>query len=101
MEYVRENADVPVVVFYNEASPDNVWRLSDELMEFPRVYLASQGNPERITDEKICESGRLVVYVADREDKESCLENLLRCNEKLTGYRVAAEKGLWTLYEME
>lgn len=101
MEYVRENADVPVVVFYNEASPDNVWRLSDELMEFPRVYLASQGNPEQITDEKICESGRLVVYVADREDKESCLENLLRCNEKLTGYRVAAEKGLWTLYEME
>lgn len=101
MEYVRENADVPAVVFYNEASPDNVWRLSDELMEFPRFYLVSQGNPERITDEKICESGRLVVYVADREDKESCLENLLRCNENLAGYRVVAQKGLWTLYEME
>ena len=101
MEYVRENADVPVVVFYNEASPDNVWRLSDELMVFPEVYLASQGNTELIADEKICQSGRLLVYVADREEKESCLENLLLCNERLTDYRVVAKKGLWTLYEME
>ena len=101
MEYVRENADVPAVVFYNEASPDNVWRLSDELMVFPEVYLASQGNTELIADEKICQSGRLLVYVADREEKESCLENLLLCNERLTDYRVVAQKGLWTLYEME
>lgn len=101
MEYVRENADVPAVVFYNEASPDNVWRLSDELMVFPEVYLASQGNTELIADEKICQSGRLLVYVADREEKESCLENLLLCNERLTDYRVVAKKGLWTLYEME
>jgi len=89
------------VVFYNEASPDNVWRLSDELMVFPEVYLASQGNTELIADEKICQSGRLLVYVADREEKESCLENLLLCNERLTDYRVVAQKGLWTLYEME
>ena len=101
MEYVRENADVPAVVFYNEASPDNVWRLSDELMVFPEVYLASQGNTELIADEKICQSGRLLVYVADREEKESCLENLLLCNERLADYRVVAKKGLWTLYEME
>ena len=100
MEYVKENGDVPVVVFYNEASPDNVWRLSDELMVFPEIYLASQGNQERITDGKITESGKLLVYVADHEDKEACLENLLQSSDRLSEYHVAARKNLWTLYEM-
>lgn len=100
MEYIKENRDVPVVVFYNEASPDNVWRLSDELMEFPEVYLASQGNPERISDPKLTDSSRLLVYVADHDDSEACLENLLQSNGNLSEYRLIAEKGLWTLYEM-
>lgn len=101
MEYVKENSDVPVVVFYNEASPDNVWRLSDELMEFPEIYLASQENRERLTDEKLTESSRLLVYVADDEDKEECLNNLIKSSDRLSEYHVVAEKNLWTLYEMD
>ena len=100
MEYVKENCDVPVIVFYNGASPDNVWRLSDELMEFPEIYLASQENREKITDEKLTKSDRLLVYVADHEDKEECLNNLLQSSESLSEYHVVAEKNLWTLYEM-
>ncbi|MBO5056382.1 MAG: hypothetical protein J6C64_08565 [Lachnospiraceae bacterium] len=100
MEYVKENRDVPVVVFYNEASPDNVWRLSDELMEFPEVYLASQGNREEITDNKISDSSKLLVYVADYDNQEECLLRLLQSNENLSSFRVIAEKELWTLYEM-
>lgn len=100
MEYVKENRDVPVVVFYNEASPDNVWRLSDELMEFPAVYLASQGNQEEITDNKITDSSKLLVYAADDDNQEECLLGLLNSNENLSSFRVIAEKELWTLYEM-
>lgn len=101
MDYVKENKDIPVVVFYNEASPDNVWRLSDELMEFPGIYLAAQGNEELITDKIITESDSLLVYVADHDDKEKCLENLLTGSKKLSGYEIVAEKGLWTLYRLE
>ena len=100
MAYVKENSDVPAVVFYNEASPDNVWRLSDELMEFPEIYLASQGNGEKITDQKLTESDRLLVYVADHENREACLENLLKSSDRLSEYHVVARKNLWTLYEM-
>lgn len=100
MEYVKANRNVPVAVFYNEASPDNVWRLSDELMEFPKVYLASQGNGETITDRELNESDRILAYVADHDDSEACLLKLLSSNENLSGYRVVARKGLWTLYEI-
>lgn len=101
MEFVKAHRQEPVVVFYNEASSDNIWRLSDELMEYPRVYLASQGNTEPIEDEVLLESESLLAYVADYEDKETCLERLVEENDHLSAWRVVAEKGLWTLYEVD
>ncbi len=101
MAYVKENSDVPVVVFYHDASPDNVWRISDQLMEVPKVYLASQGNAEPLTDSIVTDSERLLVYVADYEDKEACLLGLVESNQNVSEYREIGQKGLWTLYEME
>ena len=100
MEYAEENRDVPVVVYYRDDSEANVWRLSDELMVYPRIYLANQNNKELITDTVITGSDRLLVYVADKDNKEACLENLLQSNENLSSYSVVAEKNIWTLYEM-
>lgn len=101
MEFVKAHWQEPVVVFYNEASSDNIWRLSDELMEYPRVYLASQGNTEPIGDEILLESESLLAYVADYVDKEACLERLVEENDNLSSWQVVAEKGLWTLYEVD
>ena len=101
MEFVKEHNKEPVVVFYHEASPDNIWRLSDELMEYPKVYLASQGNEEPIKDEDILGSESLLVYVADHEDKEACLGRIVAGNDHLSSWQEVAKKGLWTLYEVE
>lgn len=101
MEYVEQSKDVPVVVYYRDDSELNVWRLSDELMVYPRIYLANQNNKEPITDETITGSDKLLVYVADKEDKETCLENLLHSNSRISSYREIARKSLWTLYELE
>ena len=101
MEVVKENEETSVIVFYNEASADHVWWISDQLMEFSKVYFASQGNADLITDPIITESEKLLVYVADYEDPKKCLENLLVCNKQLTGYNEIGKKKLWTLYEVE
>lgn len=102
MAFVREHKDVPVVVFYNEASGDHIWWLSDELLEYPKVYLASMGNKELLTDETITESESLLVYAADYENQEDYLQGLLEVNKNLSSYQVIAEKGrgVWTLYEV-
>lgn len=100
MEFVEENRDRPVVVFYNNDSPDNIWRLSDELMKYEKVYLASQGNPEPLSEEEILESRHLLVYVADYEGQEECVYRLLESAPNLSSCRIAAGKGLWTLYEL-
>lgn len=103
MALVREHKDVPVVIFYNEASGDHIWWLCDELMEYPKVYLASMGNKELLTDETITESESLLVYVADYENQEDYLRGLLEVNENLSSYREIArkEQGVWTLYEVQ
>lgn len=101
MSFVQEHREDTVVVFYNEASSDHIWWLSDELMEYERVYLASQGNQEPINDARILESDRLLVYVADHENREASLEMLLNGNPRLSSCEMKIEKGLWTLYELK
>lgn len=101
MEFVQSHTEAPVVVFYHDASSEKIWWLSDELMQYPRVYLASQGNQTPIADETINSSNRLLVYVADYENKEACLERLLESNKNLQEYKVVAQKREWTLYELQ
>lgn len=47
MEYAEANEHTPVVIFYNDATPYHVWWRSRELMQYDRVYFASQGNQEK------------------------------------------------------
>lgn len=103
MAYVKEHKDDTVIVFYNEASGDHIWWLSDELMEYGRVYLASLGNQEPISDGIITQSDKVLAYVADYEDQEECVRRLLEQNDNLSSFQVVTEKseGMWTLYEIE
>lgn len=100
MELVKENKNVPVVVCYHENSPDNIWRLSEELIEYSQVYLASLGNVSPIEDKVITESDRLLVFAADHDNQREQLTQLLSGNSHLTDGQVATRKGLWTLYEL-
>lgn len=99
-EFVRDNTQVPVVVFYNEASGDHIWWLSDELMAFPEVYLASEENREPITDERLTDSERVLAYVADGENSRTALEEFLAVNTHLTSWKEIAQREAWTLYEL-
>ncbi len=99
--YAGENAHVPVIILYNDVTPYNVWWCSQELMEYDRIYFVSEGNKERITDEVLCNSGKIIVYAADYDTKEESLRMILESNEDLGGYRLISQKSLWSVYEFE
>lgn len=101
IEYARENSDIPAVILYNEAAPYHVWWCSEELMQFERIYFASEGNKEHITDETVCGSNKLIVYAADHDTQEESLKLLLECNPRLKGYKLISKKSLWSVYEFE
>lgn len=99
--YARENAHVPAVIFYNAATPYNVWWCSGELMEYDGAYFMSEDNKEEITDSVVCSSRKLIVYAADGDTKEESLELILRSNPGLEGYRMVGQKSLWSIYEFK
>ncbi|MDE6749293.1 MAG: hypothetical protein K2K21_09590 [Lachnospiraceae bacterium] len=99
--YARENAHMPVIILYNDVAPYNVWWCSQELMEYDRIYFASEGNNERITDEVLCNSGKIIVYAADCDTKEESLQMILESDENLGDYRLISQKSLWSVYEFE
>lgn len=103
MDFVKAHKDIPVVVFYHEVSGYFILWLSDELMEYPRVYLASMENEELIVDETIMQSDSVLVYVPVHEEEEKYLQGLLEVNENLSSYQEVAEKGhgVWRLYEVK
>lgn len=98
MEFVKEHNDVPAVVLYQETSGDHIWWLSDELMEYPKVYLASMGNKEPIADQAVIRSDSLIVYAADSEDSDACLQGLLGTNWKTCQLVAQKGRGVWKLY---
>jgi len=101
VEYARQNEKEPVIVLYNDATPYHVWWCSQELMQYEKIYFASEGNPEKITDDVICGSDRLIVYAADSEMQKDCLAMILESNPKLGGYELVMQRGLWSVFEFE
>lgn len=101
VEYARENQHVPVIVLYNDATPYHVWWCAQELMQYDRIYFASQGNPEKIEDEIICGSRKVIVYAADYDTQEESLRMIQESNPALKMHRLVGQKGLWSVYEFE
>ncbi len=101
VEYARENAHVPVIILYNEATPYHVWWCSEELMQYDGAYFASEGNEDTIADESISKSRKLIVYAADHERKEESLQMVLDSNPYLKDYQLISQKSLWSVYEFK
>ena len=99
--YAKEHADTPVVILYNDVTPYHVWWCSQELMQYEKVYFVSEANKEKLTDEVICTSEKVIVYAADYETQEESLQMLLDSNTKLEGYKLITQKSLWSVYEFE
>lgn len=99
LAYARENADQTVIVLYNDATPYNVWRCAQELMEYERIFFVSEADKGVILDEAVCGSGKIIVYAADYETQKESLDMVLESNRELTDYRLVAQKPLWSIYE--
>lgn len=100
VSYASENRDDVAVVMYNPATPHNVWRLTDELLQYPKVYYMNEENYEPISDEEILNAGKIVLYIADDDFQKFAMDNL----EKSTGldsYERIATKEMWNTFELK
>lgn len=100
VEYAKtasENGDALVICF-NDATPDNVWRLTNELLEYPKGFYVSEENTDTITDKDFCDATSLSVYIADCDNKEEVIENILGSNPHVTDYEEVFKEDMWSMY---
>jgi hypothetical protein len=98
VDYADEHSSEPALVVYNSATPMNVWRLTKELLEYPKAYYMDSADTAPIEDETIKTADSLQVYMADSDDSQAQLKNILDSDPGLQGYEVISTKDMWTLY---
>lgn len=101
ISYDRAHADETVIVMYNPATPMNVWRLTDELLVYPREYFMNASNTDPVSDKEICNSKKILIYAADCDTIDKEIENVLECNKYLSSFKTVRRSDMWTLYELE
>ena len=95
-----ENAGTGVVVAYNDQTPDNIWRLSDELMEYSGLYYVNEANTEAVTDDALKDADEIIIYIADHDNKDEILSRIKDCNPSLSECTEVSTKDMWTLYRL-
>lgn len=74
----------PVVFIYDESQSWCVWDAADELFEYDRVYFASQGSSETITDPAITGSSEVVVYLNNAVEPKAQLGRIMESSPGLS-----------------
>ncbi len=101
IQYAREmNEDSVAVVMYNPATAYNVWRLTDELIEYDKVFYMNEENLDEITEKEVVEASRIILYVADDQVKDEAINNLIDCCKMIVSKSYISSEDMWTTYEM-
>ncbi|WP_408070023.1 hypothetical protein [Butyrivibrio sp. JL13D10] len=103
IEYARQmnESGAKAVVMYNDATPDNIWRLTDELLEYDKLYYVNEADTAAISDAELAEADKVVVYAADHDNRDEILSILEGSNSKSGKIEKISAKDMWTVYEMK
>ncbi len=99
--YARENSEEVAVVMFNPATPQNVWRLTDELLEYPKVFYMDEENLEPITDPAVTSASGIILYAADDDLQNEAFDNLLGSCTKLSTMTQLFTEDMWCSYEVK
>lgn len=82
IQFARDNADGTIVVMFNPATPYNVWRLTDEILEYDKVFYMDEENLSEITSGELTDYGlngaeKIILYAADDDLQRDAIKNLM------------------------
>ncbi|MBP3736492.1 MAG: hypothetical protein J6I56_05690 [Lachnospiraceae bacterium] len=99
--FAREHKDLPVVIIYNNSTPYNIWRLTNELFEHDALYYMNPDNLSPLEDETILASDDLLVYVADSHTADDMLRLVAESGTKAPRRITHVfQEDMWNLYEL-
>jgi hypothetical protein len=96
--YAKDHSTDVAVVMFNPATPQNVWRLTNELLQYDRVFYMNEENLEPIEDATVASADSIVLYAADNDLQHEAFENLLNSCDRLTTMEELFDEDMWTSY---
>jgi hypothetical protein len=99
ISFAAGNAQDVAVVMFNPATPQNVWRLTDELLQYDEVFYADEENLAPIVDEKVISADHVILYIADNDLKKEAMENLDESIPGISGWTFLDSEDMWCTYE--
>ena len=100
IEYARENSGEVAVVMFNPKTPHNVWRLTNEILEYPKVYYMDETNLSEITDPEVVNAKKIILYVADEDHQQEAIDGLLKSCKNLSDITWISLEDMWTTFEI-
>jgi predicted P-loop ATPase/GTPase len=100
IEYARENSEEVAVVMFNPKTPHNVWRLTNEILEYPKVYYMDETNLSEITDPEVVNAKKIILYVADEDHQQEAIDGLLKSCKNLSDITWISLEDMWTTFEI-
>ncbi|MBR1670925.1 MAG: hypothetical protein IJ695_09520 [Butyrivibrio sp.] len=96
--YAAENSSEVAIVMFNPGTPQNVWRLTDELLMYPSVFYMDEENLSPITDPRIIKATKIILYAADSDSQSESFKNLLTSCPHLTTLQKVSVEDMWITY---
>ena len=97
--YAAANSEEVAVVVFNPATPQNVWRLTNELLEYPQVFYMDEENLEPLMDERVTAADKIILYIADDDYQKEAVENLQE-STGLKNIKWISTEDMWNTYEV-
>lgn len=72
--FARQNADEPIIYFYNPALMWMIWDDSLELMQYDRIYFVNLADTSPLEAEWLAQEDRVLVYAARTDTSAAALE---------------------------
>lgn len=101
MNYASENHDGIAVVMFNPATAHNVWRLTDELLCYDKVFYMDEENTEVLKDKEVTEADKIILYAADDDLQKEAFDNLTASCKIKGDYSELFKEDMWTVYEVK
>ncbi|RKM54252.1 hypothetical protein D6853_13555 [Butyrivibrio sp. X503] len=100
MAYAAGNKDSVAVVMFNPATAHNVWRLTDELLCYDKVFYMDEENTQKLEDKDVTQADKIILYAADDDMQKEAFDNLISSCAVAGDFKQLFTEDMWTTYEV-
>ena len=85
---------------FNPATAHNVWRLTDELLCYDKVFYMDEENTSVLQEKSVTDADKIILYAADDDLQKEAFDNLTASCKVSGDYKELFKEDMWTVYEV-